>query len=420
MLSYLLVTLGQTNQSYERQFDLYPHVSTSPAITQADADSGKQKSLAKVYKGPETGQASLDNGVVRLTCDLSGKVLLFENRKSGITLTESIGTPLLTINDQIFDLSQPGERFRQIGAQGVMSSKPFDWRPLLGQTGIWPPRGMGLKFTYAHNEFPGLFFERTFEMLDREPTIRQKIVIRNGSTIAIALNKVDSQGYWPDEWLKGKRVDLLVRPGGVLELPDQWLTITGGGGEVGNGFREKSRHILQPWRGLKVQKVDDPAITAEQAAAIKKQGTQVALMPESVSINWSSPGQADYDKVASFISTVKTAKLIPGAVINLKSIPGEEKDRTGSESNPVCWLSFAGNHWRQNVILTWKRMGIEYIKLEGDLPRECIRPGHDHQGTLPSEFENREAIRQLAAQGLTLGVLIEHPDLQAYGPARWL
>lgn len=412
------MSLGQIPQNFERQFEFYSQVSASPAITQADADSGKAKSLAKVYKGPAVGQLSLDNGVVRFVCDMTGRVISFENRKTGVKLTDAISSPALTLNDQVFDFAKAEIGMRQIGAQGVLTSKPFDWKPLAGQTGSWPPRGMGLKFSYAHNEIPGLFIERTFEMFDREPTVRQRIIVRNGSTFPVALNQVNGTGYWPDEWLKSLRIDLVVRPGRVLELPDQWVTI--GGAEVGNGFRASSRSIIQPWRGLKTEVAPGADITVDQAKMFQKGGSQILLLPASLAVNWSAPGQADYDLVANFVKNTKAAKLIPGCVIDLSSIPAEEKDRTGMPDNAVCWLSFAGTHWRQNVMLTWKRMGFEYVQFKGELPTECIRPGHEHQGSAQSHFENRDVIRQFAAQGLTLGVIIDHPQISAFGPDRWL
>lgn len=421
MLAIVFLSLGQaSDQKFDQQFALYPDVNTSPAVTQTEADSGKVKALGKVYRGPGEGQVSLDNGVVRLVCDLSGKVVEFKNRTTKASFASGISSPIIMLNEQIYDFSKAELGLRQIGAQGVLTSKPFDWRPLEGQSGIWPPRGMGLKFTYAHNKIQGLFVERIFEMYDREPSVRQKIVIRNGSTFPVALNQVSGSSAWPEPWLKDLRMNLVLRPGRVLELPDQWVTLGGAGTEAGNGFRAKSRSMLQPWRGLKTEVAPSESITLDQAKMFKKGGTQVLLLPTTVAVNWSSPTQADYDLVANFIKTTKEAKLIPGCIIDLQSIPAEEKDRTGEKNNAVCWLSFAGTHWRQNVMLTWKRMGFDYVQLKGELPTECTRPGHEHQGAAQSEFENREVIKQFVANGLSLGVVIEHPEVNAFGPNNWL
>jgi len=421
MLAFVLLNLGQvSDQKFDAQFALYPHVSTSPAVTQVQADSGKVKALGKVYRGPNEGQVSLDNGVVRFVCDLSGRVIEFQNRTTKSSFAAGVSSPVITLNEHAYDFSKSDFGLRQIGAQGVLTSKPFDWRPLTGQTGTWPPRGMGLKFTYAHNEIQGLFVERVFEMFDREPTVRQKIVIRNGSTFPVALSQISGSEGWPDAWIKDSRLNLVLRPGRVLELPDQWVTLGDAGTEAGNGFRAKSRAMLQPWRGLKTEDAPSEKITLDQARMFQKGGTQVLLLPASVAVNWSSPTQADYDLVADFVKTTKEAKMIPGCLIELKSIPGEEKDRTGEKNNAVCWLSFAGTHWRQNVMLTWKRMGFEYVDLRGELPTECTRPGHEHQGAAQSEFENREVIRQFVANGLSLGVIIEHPQVNAFGPNIWL
>lgn len=410
MIAVFVAAMLQT-PTWIKQFELYPPVSTSAALNQSDVDKFKAKSLAKVYRGPGKDEASIDNGLVRLTISLTQpeQILAFGPRGSETAALASVASPKVELNGRIFDLGDPESGLRIFQVQGVLYYKPFEYRGIGGTNPIWPPRGMGLKISYAHPDIPGLYIERRLQMLDGEPTLHQVITLRNGSTFPVNLESLAGNATWPGEAWGGRKLNLLVRPGRVLELPDQWITVSAAGEVI--PLRASAWRVIAPWRSFKTVHVTSPDLSA-----VAKSGAQVVVFNPPNPISWSALPPEDEKLVGDFVAAAKKNKAIPGIKVQLAEIVADPADRTGGPDSPVCWMSLTGRHWRQNALLNWKRLGIEYVELEGALPRSCAKSGHDHQNSVAADLENREASRQFVIAGLGIGIVIKHPDIVPYGP----
>ncbi len=409
MLTLLAIAALQPGP-WIKQFELYPPVSSSAALRQADVDAGRAKSLAKVYRGPGDNQASVDNGLIRVTISLEEPqaILAFGPRGQESASLRHLASPQIAINGRTFDLGDPESGLRIFNVQGVLYFKPFEYQSIGKGNVTWPPRGMGLKISYAHPEIQGFYIERRLELLDGEPTLHQSIVLRNGSPMPYSLQSTGANKEWPPAWLAGRELNLVVRPGRVLELPSQWITLTSAGDPI--PMRNSGWATIAPWR--RFIPLADPS-----APPAQRTGNEVILFEPENPVSWGAVAAEDSARIADFVATAQESELIPGVQADLDHIPATDADRTAGPGSPVCWLSLAGKHWRQNALLNWKRSGIKFVSLQGDLPLACDKTGHDHQNPVAAEFENREAMRQFVIAGLGIGVVIRHPQMAAYGPA---
>ena len=403
---------------FVKSFDLFPAVGSAPVVKQADADSFQAKSLAKVYKGAKPGEVVVDNGVVQFTAGLNPLAAAkeFKVKATGKTITD-LPMPTLVLNGEKFVLGSAENKLNPANAQGTLFAKPFDVRNVIGAPFSWPPRGMGLKFTWNHSRFPDLFIELRYQMIDREPVLNQSITIRNGTTFPVGITSLSQgDGLWPLSPFAGENINLILRPGRVLELPEAWFSIDSQGKWV-SSTRQKTVAEISPWTKVRAKTLKSwPPVEAEIKAAAKE-GFAAVLMPKDVEIAWSAPTQADFDAVGAFMELAKKSKVAAGAEVDLADIPSNPEDLTGGAGSPVCWHSFSGNHWRQNAILTWKRMGLQYVQLTGALPTTCDKTGHgEHQTEEQGAIENYLSTVNLMRNGLSLGIIIRHVDAEAFGP----
>lgn len=401
-----------------KAFDLFPPISESPTIALADSDSLKAKSLAKVYRGAKPGQAFIDNGIVQVQTLVQpfGRIESFTVRASGQTVAD-LPMPTITLNGLACALGTAENPLRPMTAQGTLFAKPFDIRETPGPGFVWPPRGMGVKFVWNHPEMPDLIVELRYQMVDREPVLNQTLTIRNGSPYAIAIDQMDGGGGWPGEVFGGQMLHWVIRPGRVVELPDAWYSLDPQGRWV-DATRKRTAESLCPWNALKAKTLTAWPASESEVKQAAKAGYDAVLAPLSAGIAWSAPTQEDLEAVGAFVALAKKANIAAGAESDLGQIPAEPKDRTAGAASPVCWQSFAGIHWRQNALLTWRRLGIQFVQLSGELPGQCDKEGHgDHQGPAQASLENALATRDFLRAGLALGIVIRHPAAHAYGPS---
>lgn len=417
----VFLALGMNGQDFAKSFELYPAVSTASVIAQADADSLKEKSLAKVFRGVSDDEVALDNGVVQFRMSLQdfGKPIFFQRKASG---NEGVGLPPLTLvlNGEKFAIGAENPRWIRAGARGQLFSKPFDVRQIPQKNYVWPPRGMGVRFMWASRDYSGLMIEVTYQMVDREPQVCQKVTVRNGSNFPVRISSINQgdSGY-PSGVFTGDQLNWSLRPNRVVELPDGWFRLEGSRKLVVSG-RKQALSSLMPWSGLQGQTLGSWPAEAKNVSGLKLKRGEVVLIPAEAKISWSAPGQGDFDAVRLVMDAAKTSGLVLGAEVDLGDIPGELADRVGGSGTPVCWHSFAGVFWRQNVLVNWKRMGIQVIDLKGALPSRCSQVGHgEHQTPDQAAIENYLAVRDLMRQGLSVGIVIRHPDVTAYGPESW-
>ncbi|MBL8068751.1 MAG: hypothetical protein JNM28_09900 [Armatimonadetes bacterium] len=401
-----------------KAFDLFPPISESPTIALADSDSLKAKSLAKVYRGAKPGQAFIDNGIVQVQALVQpfGRIESFSVRSTGQTVAD-LPMPIITLNGVACALGTAENPLRPMTAQGTLFAKPFDIRETPGPAFVWPPRGMGVKFTWNHPEMPDLIVELRYQMVDREPVLNQTLTIRNGSPYAISIDQMDGGGQWPGEVFRSQMLHWVIRPGRVIELPDAWYSLDPQGRWV-DGTRRRTAESLCPWNALKAKTLTAWPASESEVKQAAKAGYDAVLVPLSAGIAWSAPTAEDIEAVGAFVAMAKKAKVAAGTESDLGQIPAEPKDRTAGADSPVCWQSFAGIHWRQNALLTWRRLGIQFVQLSGELPGSCDKEGHgDHQGSAQARIENALATRDFLRAGLALGIVIRHPGAYAYGPS---
>lgn|GEM_PF-6549850 len=412
--------LGQNTESrFDDQFKLFPLVNEAPVVSQIEADTFKVKSLAKVFRGVTPGTVAVDNGVVQFvgSLQLFAKPAKFVVKKTGKSV-QDLPVPVLVLNGSRYELGGNENGLRPIQAKGLLFTKPFDVKGIVGPNVVWPPRGMGVRFMWNHQEMPDLMVELTYQMVDREPVLNQTVVIRNGSSYPIALDSISQgDGLWPPTAFQGDDLGWVIRPGRTLELPEAWFSIDGAGRWVA-ATRKASQAEISPWEKVRASTLKQwPPVEAEVKSFAKK--TDVILMPKSVGISWSAPSQADYDVVAGFSALAKKHGLAIGAEVDLAGMPANPEDRVAGLESPVCWLSFSGNHWRSNAMLTWKRMGLGVVQIYDDLPGICDKSGHgEHQTPKQGEIENALAMQNFMRNGLNLGIIVRHKDARAYGPAQ--
>lgn len=401
-----------------KAFDLFPPISESAPISQADADSYKAKSLAKVYRADTLGEAFLDNGVARLAVTIQpfGRAKFFSIRSTSKTVSD-LPMPTIKINGRDCALGSPGNPLRPMAVQGTLFAKPFDVRDIPGASFIWPPRGMGMKFLWNHPEFPDLIVELRYQMVDREPTVNQTITIRNGSPYAISIDHLDEGGQWPEPTFKGASLHWVIRPGRVVELPEAWFSLNAQGQWV-NATRQRTATELSPWEALRTKTLEQWPPNEAEIKQAARAGFHAVLIPNSAEISWSALAPEELQAVADFVALAKKSRLAAGAEVELSGIPADAADRTIGPASPVCWLSFAGSHWRQSALQNWRRHGIQAVQLSGPLPESCDKTGHaEHQGSIQGRIENALATRDFLRAGLVLGIVIRHPLAKAYGPA---
>ncbi len=419
MIGLLLFGLiGQNQDSrFEANFALFPPVSEAPVVAQADADTFKVKSLAKVFRGNEPGHVAVDNGVVQFVAGLPllGKPEKFVIKKTGKSVSD-LPMPVITMNGTRYELGGNENGLRVVNAKGQLFAKPFDVKGVIGPNIVWPPRGMGVRFMWNHPEMPDLFVELTYQMVDREPVLNQTVVIRNGSSFPVAINSLSQgDGLWPPSAFQGDDLAWVIRPGRTLELPEAWFSVNAAGQWVA-ATRKMSAVEISPWEKVRATTLKQwPPTEAEIKGYSKK--TEAVLIPQSAGFSWSAPSQEDYDLIAQFAATAKKYGLSIGAEVDISAIPANAEDHVGDAGSPICWLSFAGNHWRSNAMLTWKRMGFGVVQLEGALPGSCRQSGHgEHQTAKQGEIENALAMQNLMRNGLNLGIIVRHKNARAYGP----
>ena len=415
---FSLATFQIEQNRFLRNFEAYPPISEAQTISQIDADNLKIKSLAKVYRGNRDFEVVLDNGVVQFISTTnplaSGTQFKIKStqRSSG-----QLPPPTLVINGEKFEIGTAKSGLNPANAQGALFAKPFDVKNVIGTPFSWPPRGMGLKFTFNHLNHRDIFIEVRYQMLDREPILNQTITIRNGSLFPIGLSSL-SQGdnLWPHGAFKGENINLIIRPGRVLELPEAWLTIDNNGNWT-NEIRELTRQEISPWEKISTYTVKNwPAIDSE-IKSISNKKYQAILIPRSAEIDWTSSMREHSSLISDFVKLAKKYNFAVGAEVDLASIPAQPEDRTQGDNSPVCWESFSGSHWRQTALLNWKRHGLAYISLKGNLPKECDKVGHkEHQTQQQGWIENEITTKNLMRNGLSLGVVIHHESVKPYGP----
>lgn len=403
---------------FAKAFDLFPPISESPTIALADSDSLKAKSLAKVYRGNNPGLAFIDNGIVQVQASVQpfGRIGSFAVRATGETAAD-LPMPTITLNGVACALGTAENPLKPMTAQGTLFAKSFDVREVPGPPFVWPPRGMGVKFVWNHPEMPDLIVELRYQMVDREPVLNQTLTIRNGSPYAVAIDQMDGGGGWPGEMFKGDSLHWVIRPGRVAELPEAWYSLDPQGRWV-DATRQRTADALSPWNALKAKTLAAWPASESEVKQAAKAGFDAVLVPLSANISWSAPTAEDLEAVGLFVAMAKKSKVAAGAEFDLGQIPAEPKDRTAGAESPVCWQSFAGIHWRQNALLTWRRLGIQFVQLSGELPGPCDKEGHgDHQGPAQARIENALATRDFLRAGLALGIVIRHPGARAFGPA---
>jgi hypothetical protein len=417
----VFLALGMNGQDFAKSFELYPAISTAPVISQADADTLKAKSLAKVFRGSSDNEVALDNGVVQFRMSLQdfGKPIFLQRKADG---NGGVVLPALSLvlNGEQFVVGGENPRWVRVGARGQLFSKPFDVRQIPQTNYVWPPRGMGVRFMWANRDYSGLMVEVTYQMVDREPLVSQKVTVRNGSNFPVRISSIQQgdSGY-PSGEFTGDQLNWTLRPNRVVELPDGWFRLDGQGKLVASG-RKQVLNSLMPWSGLGGQTLGSWPADTKNVTGLKLKRGEVILIPTEAKIPWSVPEQVDFDTVRLVADAAKKSGLVLGAEVDLGDIPGELADRVGGSGSPVCWHSFAGVFWRQNVLANWKRMGIQVVELKGELPSRCSQAGHgEHQTPNQAAIENHLAVRDLMRQGLSVGIIIRHPDVTAYGPDQW-
>ena len=373
LLPALLCALTtQADPDLAEGFQHYRPVSEAP-VAKVGATA-----LSKVYRGPAADQVSLDNGLVRAVISLkhAGTFVEFSRRGTDSRLTASdLSLPTFVLNGSPWSLvstkistaavspiAPEPKPLRVLSANASMLEKPFEGRPLPGKSGVLPPRGMGVKFTYIHPEITGLLVELFYWLPDNSPSVLRKVLLRNSS----APTRIQGRDW---EWFQIEdptlQLNQVIGPGTVYELPDQWATLPLDGKDLDRAINVTLAQVA-PFTTSepKMQSIENLAEANCESAISEAKAKKL----DGVIFNGFDPSSSTNESrtaLQQFVTKVSDAKLIPGIEISMtRGFPA--RDLAGGAG--LCLTSDSGRAGSSNLPLAVAQLVVNYVSFT-DKPR---------------------------------------------------
>ncbi|MDI9637382.1 hypothetical protein QPK87_10685 [Kamptonema cortianum] len=421
LLSALLCALTtQADPDIAKGFQHYRPVSEAP-FAKVGATA-----LSKVYRGPAADLVSLDNGLVRAVISLkhAGTFEEFSRRGTDSRMTAAdLSLPIFVLNgspwslvptkistDAISPTAPEPKPLRVLSARASMLEKPFEWRPSPGKSGVWPPRGMGVKFTYIHPEITGLLVELFYWLPDNSPSVLRKVLLRNAS----APTRIQGRDW---EWFQiddpTLQLNQVIGPGTVYELPDQWATLPLDGKDLDRAVRVTLAQVA-PFKTSepKMQSIENLAEANLESAILEAKSKKL----EGVLFTGFDPSSSTDESRADlqrFVAKVSDSKLIPGIEISMtRGFPSKDLVKGAG----LCLTSDSGRAVSGNLPLAMAQLGLKYVRFTERPSMDCSDLSHPHGFGGLARYENQKAWRGLFANLLGLGIHVSAPHYTPFGP----
>lgn len=190
----------------------FPKLESAPKVT-GDFLVDPVSAQARVYRGPNANEITLDNGLVRRTFTLgpAPATIQITNLHTGENFIRSVKPEaLLTLNGHEYKvgglLGQPNQAylkpewldkmtadpdaFRLTKVTAGPCSEPFPVKTVRrSESHPWPPKGIQLTLTSAHPKLPGLTVEVHHELYDGIPVLMKRLTIKNTSNQDLKLDR---------------------------------------------------------------------------------------------------------------------------------------------------------------------------------------------------------------------------------------